>query len=1112
MRKISTVLIGIASAAALLFGVTACKELFADIEEDFSYWASEGFVKDHSIDSPHKPDRAGVQCVPSATDATVTLSMHNPKGLSLVMPTASAPADIVEFKGLPVQPAAGGDYELEQTGSGTLRLTYKPPLLEKYEQGSRGLNPTITLKSKDGRVFKKTYTFDIKSNAAPPKPEKIVIAKTRGSDSRYVLCLEFNSAEMERKVTIDSGTVPVPVHKDISTITISGSSYSLLYKGDNSGFKKPDEMPQIGSFIESGTVEKLTPSSPDVPSGKWVLYFKTDVKVASTNPQLSYTILLHDAAGVVSDSITAELKEKFEVRFDAKGGSPVPATQYIENGGKVTDPSASVSNTGFNLNGWYTDEAYTHKWDFTSHTVTGNMTLYAKWTKKTYTVTFSVAGGQGELQGTYGGQSQITQNGSSAATLTNVPHDESVSFTATLTDTNQYKVGAWTCTPSEGFTGPSGSSTASLTVTADTTVTVQFVQLNALTPTELKIHGQNALGGSVTLPYTVSQVAKSDISLAFSGYSSIPFTIEPSGGITLTPGGTKILTMKVAASPGNYLAWSKTVSITRSKNSVANLTSFKLNGETKTAPFASEYTVESTTAKVTGWTFDTNSDGATASVSPTGTESIPIGSGKSFTITVKAQDGTQSTVTFTVKRKKYNVSYSVAGGAGKIKAGFGSPVTNGSVQVEYDGSVTFTAEPDTGWVVKQWTLGGSSVNGTNTTYTLSNVTAPKTVAVQFTDTADLQGGGNDAWKRLKEEAKKPAGAKNIIINSEIEATDDNGNNGEITLGRNLTIKGTGSSAVLNANNRSRIFKVENDKTLTLEHITLKNGKESGGKGGGVYIDGGTLVMEDGSVITGCSAGKGGGVYVNGIFDMSGSAQVDENNDVYLESGKVIRVNGVLSKTPSARITPDSYTDGRVLVKGSDADKVDFTVTPEGGNKYWRYKKVGDEIKFVSATLNVLFKEIKCVRVDDGPGRTAEYYWTMKVNGQMISERKDGNGHTWDAAAGDTLSINKNAQRSFSYFPVGEIPVRIDIYEDDGGSGGIVGSGDDYMGTTMANLTYDYDNDRWTWTYDSGAWEKHGNQLKNHNVTISDDGVTKRFTEEYRGNDGDTDVTLEISWR
>ena len=188
------------------------------------------------------------------------------------MPSSSEPAGIVEFKELSSQPAAGADYELKQTGSGTLKLTYKPSLLQKYEQGSRSLNPTITLKAKDGRVFKQTYTFGIKSNTPPPKPKEIVLAKTKGSDSRYVLCLQFDSAEMTKKVTIGSGTVPI--HKDIAKITINDSPYTLLYKDNNSDFKKPEG----DSFIKHEKVEKLTSSFPDLPSGAWVLYFKTDMK------------------------------------------------------------------------------------------------------------------------------------------------------------------------------------------------------------------------------------------------------------------------------------------------------------------------------------------------------------------------------------------------------------------------------------------------------------------------------------------------------------------------------------------------------------------------------------------------------------------------------------------------------------------------------------------------------------------------------------------------------------------------------------------------------------------------------------------------------------------
>ena len=1126
MKRLLKILIA-AFAVILLF--TACQQ-FLDNPEDFlSYWASESFVKDHNIGSAHKPDSTGVQCVGSSNDADITLSMHNPKNFSLVMPTASAPAGIVEFKELSEQPAAGTYYELKQVDSGTLKLTYKQDFLKKYEQGSGSLNPTITLKAQDGRVFQKTYTFGIKSNTPPPKPE-IIIAKTNTSPSKYVLCLKFDPDEMKKKVTLGSGQ-QVPVHKDIKKITINDSSYTLLYNG-NSDFQIPAGTTQIGSFIEHGDVAKLTEDIP-AEGASWVLYFKTEVPVESANAQTSYTITLRDEGGVVSDSVTQDLEKKFKVEFDANGGNYTPNTQYILKGDKVTKPSPNPERPGHIFGGWYTDTSYLTQWDFGINTVTSNMRLYAKWTEAKYTVKFRVADGEGTLKGSYDDgsyHSQTAQKDGGEVKLENVPHGTQVTFTATPTDPTQYKVGNWTCTPSTDFTGTSGSQTATLTVKADTTVTVQFVELNALTPTELKIHGQNALGGSVTLPYTVvNQVAKSDISLAFSGYPSIPFTVIPQLPLTLQPGETKSITINVAASPGNYLAWSKMVSITRSKNDVANLKSFKLNGETKTVPFAGEYTVASGTATVTDFTFDTASTGATASVSPQGNVNIHADTGKSFTITVKAQDGTVTqNVIFTVKRQKYNVNYSVAGGNGKIKAGSGTLTTNGNTQVAYNGSVTFTAHPDPGWEVDSWKVDGSTVSGqTGTTYTLSNVTGDKTVTVKFKPGVFDLAGGPDAWKRLKKEVEKTEGAHTITISGEITATNDPGNNGKISIRRELIIKSSGSSASLNANNLSGIFNV--DKKLTLENITLKNGTEPGErtgagayvnkstlimkgssaitncsahKGGGVYINNGTLIMQGSSTISSCTAAdKGSGVYVAGTFEMKEDALVDQNNDVYLASGKSIDVTGTLTNTPAARITPDSYTDGRVLATGA-AEKANFKVTPDSDGDKWRYKKVGNEIKFVPATLTVTFTEIKCVvEHDDGPN--GEYYWTMKVDGSIVHKRPKNN--LWVAGDNTTLPINKSFTRSFSYFPA-SIPVDIEIWEHDD-------SFDDHVGTTKAHLTYNYDDDQWKWAYDGGNWNTNPkrNEMSNPNVIIGDGGE-EIFTEQYRTSNGDTDVTIKISWK
>ena len=1056
MRKLLTFLKTLTAALAVIVLFTACKQLLDDPEDFLSYWASEAFVKDHSISSAARPDGAGVPCVGSSDNVLITLTAHNPKGFSLVMPTSSEPAGIVEFKELSHQPAAGADYELRQTGSGTLELTYKQDFLKRYEQGSAALNPTITLKAKDGRVFKQTYTFGIKSNSPPPAPKEIIIAKTKitgtETNSYYVLCLKFDPTEMTKPAG------PVLVHKDIKNITIkkgssnNGSSYKLLYKGDDSDFQQLDG----DSFITHGSVAKLTE---DIPSAqeKWVLYYKTDIEIETGNDLTRYYITLRDREGVVSDEAVA-----------------------------------TIAASG-----------------------------------PTHTVTFSVAGGKGTLKGEYGSQNQIAQNGGGTATLTNVPNGAQVNFTATPTDSNQYKVGDWTCTSSTGFAGTSENPIATLTVTANTTVTVQFVQLPALTLTKLEIHGKDAQNGSVTLPYDVTQVTQGNITLEFSGHPGIPFTVTPALPLNLMPGETRNITINVAASPGDYSAWSKTVSITCSKNNVANLTSFKLNGETKTAPFAGEYTVASDTATVTDFAFDADSTGATASVSPQGNVNIPVGSGRNFTITVKAQDGTvKQTITFTVKRKEYTVNYSVEGGQGKIQAGSYPLTTNSSLSVAYNGNVTFTAHPDPGWEVDSWKVDGSTVSSqTGTTYTLSNVTGPKTVTVKFKPGVFDLAGGPGAWKRLKEEVEKTEGAHTITISGEIKATTDSGNNGKISIRRELIIKSSGSSASLNASNLSGIFDVNNK--LTLENITLKNGAEPGNrtgagayvnstlimkgssaitdcsahKGGGVYISNGTLIMQDSSAITNCSAAEGGGVYVSGTFKMSGSAKVDTNSDVYLASGKSIDVTGTLTNTPAARITPDSYTDGRVLATG-DAEKANFTVTPKNGNENWRYKKVGNEIKFVPATLTVTFTEIKCVvEHDDGPN--GEYYWTMKVDGSIVHERPKNN--LWVAGDNTTLPINKSFTRSFSYFPA-SIPVDIEIWEHDD-------SFDDHVGTTKAHLTYNYDDDQWKWAYDGGNWNTNPkrNEMSNPNVIIGDGGE-EIFTEQYRTSDGDTDVTIKISWK
>ena len=72
--------------------------------------------------------------------------------------------------------------------------------------------------------------------------------------------------------------------------------------------------------------------------------------------------------------------------FEVNGGTAVTA-QTVKTGNKVTEPSA-LAKTGYLFGGWYTDQGCTKAWDFNTDTVKRAMTLYAKWTANTYTVTF----------------------------------------------------------------------------------------------------------------------------------------------------------------------------------------------------------------------------------------------------------------------------------------------------------------------------------------------------------------------------------------------------------------------------------------------------------------------------------------------------------------------------------------------------------------------------------------------------------------------------------------------------------------------------------------------------------------------------------------------------
>jgi len=1017
MKRPLTLLKVLTAAVAVIALFTACKQFLDDPEDFFGYWASETFVKSHNISSAHRPDGAGVQCVGASAAADIMLSVHNPKGFSLVMPSSSAPAGIVEFKELSEQPTAGMDYDLIRTGSGTLKLTYKEAFLEKYEQGSGGLNPTITLKTTDGRVFKKTYTFDIKSNSPPPKPA-VVLAKTKTSPSKYVLCLQFDSAEMTKMVTTGSGTVPV--HKDVRKITINDSHYTLLYKGDNSGFQKPAGTFSIGSFIESGNVQKLDSSSPNVPSGAWVLYFNTGVAVQSENQQTSYTITLSDAGGVVSDSVTAGLKEKFEVKFNAQGGTPEPDTQYIENSGMVTRPP-DPAKLGHIFGGWYKDAACSNgqKWDFDANTVTGNMTLYAKWTEKNYNVTYRVE----IVDEKAGGTIQAGSGSPTTSSTISVMHGDSVTFTGRPA-TGDWKVAGWTVSSGSFESNPGTSTTATLSnvMSNGITVTVKFYQSTLQNPAtwrDLARAVKSAPDGAVI---TIDGEIKATDAVGDKGIINIEegkkLTIKGKGSSAVLNADGKSgifdvsdiltlenITLKNGKQPSGHLGGAgvyvnlKGTLIMKGSSAITGCSAANYGG----GVYVSGTFEMHDTSAITGCTADKDGGG------------VYVSGG-----------------TFKMQGLSAITDCEAIGDSGANEYGEGGGVYNKGTVEMTGGEIKNNKARNGGGIDNNGTLILTNATLTGNTATFiggalcisSDSSSEMTGGKIISNTCSGSGDGGGVYIHAGTFTLK-SGASGASIESN---TADYG--GGAYVGQNGTLIINGGSIKLNKARKGGGVYVSGNSTKrgTLRMIKGDisdngagwNGTSYTGEGGGVYNKG-TVEMTGGEIKDN-KAETGGGVYFSeGTFKMSGSAIVTPttgseanskgNNDVYLKTEKTITVDGTLSNNPAARITPEEYKENVPVLRGGSGVMLKyevgkFTVTPdvkeEGIAQAWIIDSAG---KLKKSNMEVRYNRLAYYLTKSTHAVVVNGIYRFKIIGDIPLEHLQGQYFNYPGKLAQTINTS-----------------------------------------------------------------------------------------------------------
>jgi uncharacterized repeat protein (TIGR02543 family) len=114
------------------------------------------------------------------------------------------------------------------------------------------------------------------------------------------------------------------------------------------------------------------------------------------------------------------------VTFDSQDGSAVASLTTVIDGDTITRPTDPTKD-GYTFAGWYKEATYENLWDFATDTVTENITLYARWTLNTYTVTFD------------------SQDGSAVAPITNVPHGTTITAPTEPTKDDYEFDGWYTC-------------------------------------------------------------------------------------------------------------------------------------------------------------------------------------------------------------------------------------------------------------------------------------------------------------------------------------------------------------------------------------------------------------------------------------------------------------------------------------------------------------------------------------------------------------------------------------------------------------------------------------------------------------------------------------------
>lgn len=354
-----------------------------------------------------------------------------------------------------------------------------------YSNNTNVGTATATI-TKDNATASVTFTIE-KANQTPPTAS------------------EYSIDYFNEKITSIASGCKVYTAQDASTEVQSGETVT---PGTTYYIRREGDANHHPSDFTSFTVA-VRPDAPSVTAAAETIKGKGDGKVTGVTTAMEYSTdsgqnwtactgneITGLAAGTtvtvrvkatgsaphgVAASCNIEASENtLTVTFEENGGSAVTDITGLSYNAAITAPVAPTKS-GYTFAGWYKEATCTNLWDFSTDTVTEDITLYAKWTANTDTP-YTVKHWQQNLKG---GSEQNDTN----YTLADTENLTGTTDTSVTPNVKSY----------DGFTAPSATT---VTITADgSTVVNYYYTRNSYTVTLTAGTGIASVSGADTYQY-----------------------------------------------------------------------------------------------------------------------------------------------------------------------------------------------------------------------------------------------------------------------------------------------------------------------------------------------------------------------------------------------------------------------------------------------------------------------------------------------------------------------------------------------------------------------------------------------------------------------------------